>query len=143
MRIIYWSSDVCSSDLLPFALVACKQPAANPDTAAAATAATSDQQSETARLNAWFDEKYEEQLQFSPIQLTFLGRKELYDQIDDMSEAGIRKQVAWLQASAGEMAGKFDYDAPDPEAPLTWALVKNEAWFHPEGLPCLEDGNPF
>src|SRR3546814_14530350 len=41
---------------LPFALVACKQPAANPDTAAAAaaTAATSDQQSETARLNAWF-----------------------------------------------------------------------------------------
>src|SRR3546814_6574905 len=69
---------------LPFALVACKQPAANPDTAAAATAATSDQQSETARLNAWFDEKYEEQLQFSPIQLTFLGRKELYDQIDDM-----------------------------------------------------------
>src|SRR3546814_17355446 len=45
---------------LPFALVACKQPAANPDTAAAATAATSDQQSETARLNARFDEKYEE-----------------------------------------------------------------------------------
>src|SRR3546814_4019528 len=115
MRISDWSSDVCSSDL--FALVACKQPAANPDTAAAAaaTAATSDQQSETARLNAWFDEKYEEQLQFSPIQLTFLGRKELYDQIDDMSEAGIRKQVAWLQASAGEMEGKFDYDARSEE----------------------------
>jgi uncharacterized protein (DUF885 family) len=47
--------------------------------------------------------KYEEQLQFSPIQLTFLGRKDLYDQIDDMSEAGIRKQEAWLEASVEEM----------------------------------------
>src|SRR3546814_6289297 len=122
---------------LPFALVACKQPAANPDTAAAAaaTAATSDQQSETARLNAWFDEKYEEQLQFSPIQLTFLGRKELYDQIDDMSEAGIRKQVAWLQASAGEMEGKFDYDALDPEAQLSWDLLKKQSELAKEGPP--------
>src|SRR3546814_1403330 len=161
MRISEWSSDVCSSDLivrtpfarnslavalalaLPFALVACKQPAANPDTAAAATAATSDQQSETARLNAWFDEKYEEQLQFIPIQLTFLGRKELYDQIDDMSAAGIRKQVAWLQASTGEMEGKFDYDALEPEAQLSWDLWKKPAELAQAGLPFLEDGYPF
>lgn len=87
---------------LPFGLVACKQPATDAASAGAestAAAASADQQSETARLNAWFDAQYEEQLQFSPIQLTFLGRKELYYQIDDLSEAGIRKQVAWLQAS--------------------------------------------
>src|SRR3546814_5439821 len=142
MRISDWSSDVCSSDL---ALVACKQPAANPDTAAAAaaTASTSDQQSETGLLNAWFDEKYEEQLQFSPLQLSFLGRKELYDQTDDMSEAGIRKQVAWLQASAGEMEGKFNYDALDPEAQLSWDLWKKQAELAQAGLPFLEDGYPF
>src|SRR3546814_14178070 len=76
----------------------------------------------------------------SPIQLTFLGRKELYDQIDDMSEAGIRKQVAWLQASAGEMEGKFDYDALDPEAQLSWDLWKKQAELAQAGLPFLEDG---
>src|SRR5690606_19755740 len=59
---------------LPFGLVACKQPAANAaSTGAAATAATSDQEDESARLNAWFDRKYEEQLRFTPTQLTFLG----------------------------------------------------------------------
>ena len=36
-------------------------------------------------LNAWFEEKYEEELQMSPIQLTFLGRKDQYDKIDDLS----------------------------------------------------------
>ena len=30
---------------------------------------------ETARLNAWFEARFEEQLAFSPIQQTFLGRK--------------------------------------------------------------------
>ena len=39
---------------------------------------------EDARLNAWFERKYEEQLQFSPMQLTFLGRKDLYSELDDM-----------------------------------------------------------
>ncbi len=34
-----------------------------------ATASTED-----ARLNAWFERTYEEQLQFSPMQLTMLGR---------------------------------------------------------------------
>ena len=33
------------------------------------------QDDETARINAWFEKKFEEQLAFSPIQQTFLGRK--------------------------------------------------------------------
>ena len=37
---------------------------------------------ETARLNAWFEKKFEEQLAFSPIQQTFLGRKS--NAIDDV-----------------------------------------------------------
>src|SRR3546814_10504817 len=46
---------------------------------------------------------------FSPIQLSFLGRKELNDQLDDMSEAGARKQEAWLAASVKAMETGFDY----------------------------------
>ena len=48
------------------------QPAA-PQAAAPAVVA---EQNETERLNKWFEAKYEEQLQMSPLQLTFLGRKE-------------------------------------------------------------------
>src|SRR3546814_18628639 len=60
-----------------------------------------------------------------------------------MSEAGIRKQVAWLRASAGEMEGKFDYDALDPEAQLSWDLWKKQAELAQAGLPFLGDGYPF
>ena len=31
-------------------------------------------ETETDRINQWFDEKYEEELQFSPIEQTFIGR---------------------------------------------------------------------
>ena len=34
---------------------------------------------ETARLDEWFEARFEEQLDFSPIQKTLLGRKEDYD----------------------------------------------------------------
>ena len=48
---------------------------------------------ETGRINAWFDGRYEEQLMFTPISLTALGRKELYDQIDDMSVEATERQL--------------------------------------------------
>ncbi len=43
---------------------------------------------ETERLNLWFDERFEEQLTQSPMLMTYLGRKDKYDQIDDHSETG-------------------------------------------------------
>ena len=54
---------------------------------------------ETARINAWFEKKFEEQLAFSPIQQTFLGRKS--NAIDDMSLAAQDRQLAWLRALGG------------------------------------------
>ena len=131
--------------LLPFGLVACQQaatdaPAANGQ---AATAAAESQQDETARLNAWFDAKYEEQLRFSPIQLTFLGRKELNDQIDDMSEAGYRERLAWLEASVQEMEAKFDYDNLDPGAQLSWDLWKKQYESARDGLAFLANDYLF
>ena len=56
---------------------------------------------DTARINAWFEKKYEEQLAFSPIQQTFLGRKSAA--IDDMSIAAQDRQLAWQRASVAEM----------------------------------------
>ena len=79
-------------------------------------------QSETDRLNAWFETKFEERLQFSPIQLTSMGRKVLYDQLDDYSEAGEDRQLQWLRRSIEEMERDFDYDRLTPEAQTSYDL---------------------
>ena len=73
---------------------------------------------ETARINAWFEKKFEEQLAFSPMQQTFLGRKS--GGIDDMSIAGQDKVVAWQRASVDEMRKTFDYAKLSPEAQTSY-----------------------
>ncbi|SEA14863.1 DUF885 domain-containing protein [Microbulbifer marinus] len=78
--------------------------------AATETAVATDPAAESQRLTEWFDERYEEQLQFSPIQLSYLGRKELYDQIDDMSEAEQDRQLAWQAKTVEDLKANFDYD---------------------------------
>lgn len=73
---------------------------------------------ETARINAWFEKKFEEQLAFSPIQQTFLGRKT--GALDDMSLAAQDKQLAWLRAATAEMRKSFDYAKLSPEAQTSY-----------------------
>ncbi len=131
---------------LSFALLvpACSQQGGESQPTAATAAPSAEEiKAESGRLNAWFDTKYEEQLQFSPIQLTFLGRKELNDQIDDMSEAGIRKQLAWLEASVREMESTFDYNKLDPETKLSWDLWKHQYESAREGVPFMLHAYPF
>ena len=132
---------------LAMLLPACSRPSGDagaPATTEAPATATPEQvKAESARLNAWFDAQYEQQLQFSPIQLSFQGRKELNDQLDDMSEAGLRKQLAWMEASVKEMESGFDYARLDPETRLSWDLWKRQYENARDGLPFLADGYPF
>jgi len=86
-------------------LTACE----NKDPAAVEAGAFAD--AETERLNAWLDERFEEQLQFSPMSLTFLGRKDLYDQIDDVSEKAARDEAAWGLRTVEQMQAQFDRDS--------------------------------
>jgi uncharacterized protein (DUF885 family) len=69
---------------------------------------TASTEAETERLNAWLDERYEEQLQFSPMTLTMLGRKDLYGEIDDISEQAARDQAAWGTNTVEQMKAQFD-----------------------------------
>ncbi|MDH4124800.1 MAG: DUF885 domain-containing protein [Gammaproteobacteria bacterium] len=69
---------------------------------------TASADSETVRLNVWLNERFEEQLQFSPMRLTTLGRKDLYDQIDDISEQAARDQAAWGMNTIEQMKAQFD-----------------------------------
>ena len=79
-------------------------------------------QSESQRLNSWFDAKYEELLQLSPIQMTFLGRKERNNELDDFSMAGADAQLEWARAAVAEMQREFDYEQLDAETKTSWDI---------------------
>lgn len=99
--------------------------------------------SESERLNAWFDERYEEQLQRSPIQLTFLGRKDRYDEIDQFGETAIRDEVAWRLQTVKDMQAGFDYDALTKEAQESWDLWVYQAQRAEAGLEFMFHGYLF
>ncbi|MEX2470019.1 MAG: DUF885 domain-containing protein [Pseudohongiellaceae bacterium] len=88
----------------------------------AAATGTDESLAETARLNAWFNDQNEERLTFSPIELTMLGRKTQYDEIDQMSIAAQREYLDWFAASVAEMEAQFDYELLDFEAKTSYDL---------------------
>lgn len=111
-----------AAGLTACASTAPQAPAADSHAAVATEAASS----ESARLNAWFDEQYEQSLQFSPMRLTMLGRKDLYDQLDDMSEAATARRLEWMRRSVEQMQAQFDHEKLDDDARLSWELWKRQ-----------------
>lgn len=78
--------------------------------------------SETERLNAFFEVKFEEGLAFSPIQQTFLGRDTDQDKIDDFSVEAQDAQLQWQRDAVAEMLAEFDYAKLTPEAKTSWDI---------------------
>lgn len=84
---------------------------------------TADQmQAESQRLDEWFDLRYEEYLLQRPMMLTRLGRKEAYDQIDDMSEAAQDDSFEWNARMVAELQESFDEELLLPEAKTSYDL---------------------
>jgi uncharacterized protein (DUF885 family) len=106
-----------------------RSPASNATTDAAAAA-------ESARLNEWLDARFEEELRFSPLFETILGRKVDYDKIDDESEAADDAQLAWRRATVEELKRTFDYAQLVPEAKTSYDL-----WVY--ALERAEKAKPF
>lgn len=117
-----------------------KAPAAQ-ETAAAPTAA--EIEAETERLNKWFAARWEEALDFSPIQKTFLGRKDDYDKIDDVSEAGEDAQLAWRRKTVEDLKKNFDYARLTPEAKISYDIWVYELDRAERGLPFRRRGYVF
>lgn len=132
---------VCSTLALALALAACSPQPSTSDNAATGTAQQAE--NESARLNAWFETKYEELLQQSPTQLSFLGRSDHNDKLDDMSEQATKDRLAWLEASVKEMEAGFKYDALDDETRLSWDLWKRQYESMRDGMPFLANGYVF
>lgn len=101
------------------AAAACGGETAAPEAAAPAPSPAA---GESARLNAWLDEQFETLLQMSPAAMTRLGRKDRYDEYDDLSEAAQDQRVDWLADSVRQMAESFDYEALDFEARTSYDL---------------------
>lgn len=83
-------------------------------------------QEESARLNAWFEEKFQETVARSPMTQTYLGIKEDYDKWDDASDAFARAELEFQRQAIAEMKEKFDYDLLDDQAKLSWRLAEYE-----------------
>jgi uncharacterized protein (DUF885 family) len=77
---------------------------------------------ESQRLDGWFDERFEEYLDFSPMLKTQLGRKDDYDAIDDMSEAADDALFEWSTRTVAELREGFDYGLLTPEAKTSFDL---------------------
>ena len=80
---------------------------------------------ESARLNAWLDEQYAEELDFDPMKKTRLGEKSDYDRLNDFSEAALEKELHWRMASVEEMKRSFKYEALSEEARTSYDLWIN------------------
>ncbi|KGM54571.1 hypothetical protein N799_09075 [Lysobacter arseniciresistens ZS79] len=118
-------------------------PTATTGTAPATTTAQAAATSEDARINAWFERKYEEQLQFSPIQMTFLGRKDRYGEIDDLSREAADKRLAWQVAALEEMKATFDYEALSDGPQLSWDLFEYQTRTAQKSHRFDDHGYPF
>lgn len=84
------------------------------------TVSASEIEAETARLNAWFDEKFEQEVLTSPTQLSYLGRSERQGELDDYSEAGVNDYVRQYQANIDELKQRFDYNKLSDEAKISY-----------------------
>ncbi len=82
---------------------------------------------QTECINAWFDDRFDELLAFSPMMQTTLGMKTDYDLIDDMSVAAMEEQREWWQSTLAEMEANFDYDALSEDAKVSYDMWKFRA----------------
>ena len=79
---------------------------------------------ESARLNAWFEAQWEARLARSPMFQTSLGRKTNYDKWDDVSDEFSIKSHALHMASLVEMKQKFDFEKLSPADKLSYRLYE-------------------
>ena len=122
---------------LAIALAACSQ---DTDTTSADNASVKTAQT-TVTLTQWLDEQYETELQFSPIELTFLGRKERNDELDAFTLEAFAEQLAWKTESVAQMKELFDPKQLTDDELLSfdlWAyqlqrMQESEAFFY-DGL---------
>lgn len=103
-------------------LYACSEPVP-PSTGEIRNEPQAETANESARLTAWLDEQFQQELEFSPEWKTQLGDKSDYDELDDVSEEEYERQLQWRRDSVVQMRAEFpDYGQLDEEAKTSYDL---------------------
>ncbi len=106
---------------------ACGQGEAPSQNSAAAPAATEETaQTESEKINAWFEEQFEAGIARSPMSQTFLGRKTNYGEWDNATDEYAQETHALEMAALAEMRENFDFEKLDPSAQLSYRLYEYE-----------------
>ncbi|MEN5169940.1 DUF885 domain-containing protein [Brevundimonas pondensis] len=90
----------------------------------APVAASSQAQSEDARLNAFFEQAFQERIALSPQQMTSLGLKTDYDKLDDVSDAAAARSLALQEAQLAQMKADFDSSKLSNQSRMSWRLFE-------------------
>jgi uncharacterized protein (DUF885 family) len=94
---------------------------------------------ESDRLNDWFEEMFQDQLERSPMAKTFLGViDDDYDEWDDLSPGFQEESYRIGQRQLQEMRQRFDYEALDEQARLSWRLFEYDKLRARAGHPYRE-----
>jgi uncharacterized protein (DUF885 family) len=134
---------------LLFATAACtastRQGGAAPAAAAQPSAAAED-----ARLLAFLDAAFEEQIADNPQTLTSLGSKRLYHRLNDYTDAYRQQQLALAEAQLQRLRAEFDAARLSPAARISYRMFEEQveearqtfAWrWH--GFPATNNGSPM
>ena len=81
---------------------------------------------ESRKLTDYLNAEFEEELAMNPLMLTQMGRKELYDQLGDFSEADVAKQLEWRRESVAGMKAAVDPAKLSDDAKTSWAIWESE-----------------
>ena len=117
MHRLPWLGAAALALAIPGALVA-QAPAATPAPA------------DDARLYAFLDKEFAEELRERPQLATQLGLKDGQDRLDDISDAAALRRLAWRRASVARMKAGFDRAKLSPDAQVNydiWALELDRA----------------
>jgi uncharacterized protein (DUF885 family) len=101
------------------------------------------EETESDRLNAWFQEVFDRDVARSPMTQTFLGMKTNYDQWSDASPEFAQESFELGQADLAHMRETFDYDALDDSAQLSWHLFEYDAERSAEGQRWIDHRYTF
>jgi len=119
------------------------------DAPLAPASAESDTAAEDARLLAFLDTKFDEQVALDPETLTSLGSKQDYDKLSDYTLAANERQMQLAERQLAELKAQFDPERLGPQAQLSYRLFEREVEraresyrFRAYGFPVSTNGTP-
>ncbi|WP_371395530.1 DUF885 family protein [Fretibacter rubidus] len=98
---------------------------------------------ETARLNAWFEEKFQEGVRDYPEYLASLGIRERMDEWNDPTRAFELEQLDEERQNLAEMKENFDFDKLSEDAQLSYRLFERNVNNSLDGDKYHDYGYPF